>query len=415
MAADFLMGKWQVFPDDCHVTDGNHKVKLEPKAMDLLVVLAQAQSQLVSREDIFSSVWKNQIIADHVLYNLIANLRKILEDDPHKPKYIITAPKKGYRLGQAVRLIEKGRSDQQKKLPWRKWLNVCAGTIVIAAMAYWINKPAQDKPIFVAQAALPSIAVLPFDVYDAEPNSSYFADGLAEEIIHQLTVIPELAVVSRTSSFSFRDKGLDIKTIAKRLNSQFILEGSIRTSENQFRVTIQLIETQTSTHLWSKIFDVTEPDIFKIQQDISMSVVNSLLPDYGQLPSGKIRVHPQHGEAYMHYLRGNAMAAKGTVDYHLKAIQEFEKAIELQPEYALAHVSIALNTMVLFQYRVVESAKARKIAQTAIENALRIDPFLALAHTAQGLLYVNYDDFFHSQRCVHHCFEIRSSTAFSPP
>ena len=80
MATDFLMGKWQVFPDDCHVFDGKRRIKLEPKAMDLLVVLAKADGQLVSRDDIFSMVWKNQIIADHVLYNLIANLRKVFEE-----------------------------------------------------------------------------------------------------------------------------------------------------------------------------------------------------------------------------------------------------------------------------------------------------------------------------------------------
>ena len=85
METDFYIGKWQIFVVDCHVFDGKQKVKLEPKAMDLLMVLANADGKLVSRDDIFAQVWKNQIIADHVLYNLIANLRKILEHDPHNP------------------------------------------------------------------------------------------------------------------------------------------------------------------------------------------------------------------------------------------------------------------------------------------------------------------------------------------
>ncbi len=261
-------------------------------------------------------------------------------------------------------------------------------------MAYWVNKPSEEKSTPSAEIVMqPSIAVLPFDVYDSEPNLSYFADGLSEEIIHQLTAIPELAVVSRTSSFAFRDKGLDVKTIANKLNSQFVLEGSIRKSGDQLRVTIQLIKATTGTHLWSKVFDFTENEVFKLQQDISLSIVDSLLPDYAQIPAGKLRIHPQHGDAYMHYLRGNAMAAKATVEYSKKAIQEFETAVELQPDYALAHVSIALNTMVLFQYRVIPSAQARDIAQAAIDRALEVDPFLALAHTAQGLLHLNYRAF----------------------
>lgn len=393
MVTDFDMGKWQVFPGDCHVFDGKRRIKLEPKAMDLLVVLAQADGQLVSRDDIFSTVWKNQIIADHVLYNLIANLRKVFEDDPHNPEYIITVPKKGYRLGQQVQQPQQ-LPIKIKKPKWQTLVNVCAGLIIFAIMAYWINKPTDEKSAPTADVSLqPSIAVLPFDVYDAEPNLSYFADGLSEEIIHQLTMIPELAVVSRTSSFTFRNKDLDIKTIANKLGSQFILEGSIRKSADQLRVTIQLIKAQTGTHLWSKVFNVTEQDVFKLQQDISLSIVDSLLPDYGQIPSGKLRVHPQLGDAYMHYLRGNAMAANATVEYHQKAIEEFETAVALQPGYALAHVAIALNTMVLYQYRVIESEEAHIQAQVAIDKALKIDPYLAIAHTAQGLLLVNYGEF----------------------
>ena len=394
MADDFHMGKWQCFPDDCYVSDGKQKIKLEPKAMDVLLVLAKADGQLVSRDDIFSAVWKNQIIADHVLYNLIANLRKVLEDNPQKPKYLLTVPKKGYRLGQQVQQLQEPRT-KTKNLKWLAIAIACASFIIVSSMmAYWVNKPSEEKSSPSAEIVMqPSIAVLPFDVYDSEPNLSYFADGLSEEIIHQLTAFPELAVVSRTSSFAFRDKALDVKTIANKLNSQFVLEGSIRKSGDQLRVTIQLIKATTGTHLWSKVFDFTENEVFKLQQDISLSIVDSLLPDYAQIPAGKLRIHPQHGDAYMHYLRGNAMAAKATVEYSKKAIQEFETAVELQPDYALAHVSIALNTMVLFQYRVIPSVEARDIAQAAIDRALEVDPFLALAHTAQGLLHLNYRAF----------------------
>jgi TolB-like protein/DNA-binding winged helix-turn-helix (wHTH) protein/Tfp pilus assembly protein PilF len=390
MVANFSMGKWQVFPDDCHVSNDQKRIKLEPKAMALLIVLAKADGQLVSREDIFSAVWKNQLIADHVLYNLIACLRKILEDDPQQPQYIITVPKKGYKLGQQMQQPE----TKTNKHNWQTLVKIFSGFIVFAIIAFTLNKMTNENSVAIAKTVVqPSIAVLPFDVYDSEPNLSYFADGLSEEIIHQLTAIPELSVVSRTSSFSFREKKLDIKTIAQKLNSQFILEGSVRKSGNLLRVTIQLIKAKTGTHLWSKVFNFSENDVLRLQQEISLSVVGSMLPDYGGITSGRLRVHPQHGEAYMHYLRGSAMAAKATVEEIQKAIKEFEMAIELQPNYSLAHVSIALNTMVLYQHRVIASEEAHGIAQYSIDRALDVDPFLALAHTAQGLLYINYGEY----------------------
>ena len=126
-------------------------------------------------------------------------------------------------------------------------------------------------------------------------------------------------------------------------------------------------------------------------------MVDSLLPDYGQIPAGKLRMHPQYGDAYMHFLRGNAMAGKATVEDIQKAIKEFETAIDLHPDYALAHVSIAINTMVLYQYRVIESQEARNIAQTALDSALDIAPFLASAHAAQGLLYINYGEYLEAE------------------
>lgn len=395
MAANFYMGKWQVYPDDCCISEGTVRIKLEPKAMDLLVVLAKAGGQLVSRDEIFSTVWKNQIIADHAVYNLIANLRKILEEDPHKPSYIITVPKKGYRLGEQVKVLAEPEPKNQIKNP--KWLiiaTLCLGLIIFVSVAFWINKPAGEISARSADTQVhPSIAVLPFDIYDPDPNLSYFADGLSEEIIHQLTSIPALAVVSRTSSFAFRGKGLDIKTIANKLNTQFVLEGSVRKSGEQLKITIQLIKATTGTHLWSKVFDFTEQEVFKLQQDISHAVVDSLLPDYTQVPSKNNRIHPTKTDAYMHYLRGSAMAAKATDEYRQKAIQEFKTAIELQPDYALAHVSIALNTMVRYQNRVIKSKEAYSTAQSAINRALEISPFLAEAHSAQGVLHANYGKF----------------------
>lgn len=400
MQNDFRLGKWQVSPSEQSVSDGETRVKLEPKAMDLLLVLVNADGGVVSREAIFEQVWRNQIIADHALYNLIANLRKVLEDDPHQPQMIVTVPKKGYRLSASI-IWTDPLSPSAKKESGKPWLltSVLAFTTILLIGIWGVyfypkNNIGTSAPdIKTGSQSTPSIAVLPFDVFHSQVETQYFADGLAEEIIHQLTVIPDLAVTARTSSFAFRNKNLDIVALADKLNVKYLLEGSVRKDQNTLRITVQLIEALDGKHLWSKVFTVEEQDIFTLQQDISLAVVQSLAPEYALQSSGKLRKHPQIGDAYMHFLRGSAMAAKATPDDIQKALTEFEKAVSLQPDYVLANIAIAMNTMVLYQYRLLEPAIARESSQNAINIALEVDPFMPLAFAAQGLLHINFGEF----------------------
>ncbi|MGQ8366872.1 winged helix-turn-helix domain-containing tetratricopeptide repeat protein [Glaciecola sp. 1036] len=399
---EFSVDKWRVYPLENRIDDGENSVKIEPKAMELLVVLAKAEGNLVTRDQIFEQVWKHQVIADHVLYNLIANLRKAMEPNPHKPSFIITVPKKGYRLAQQVSWQQASPVVQTQTAPPTKksspvaWLAML-GILSVVAVFWFINQSSNQLEVIESETEQPqtptqtAIAVLPFQVFDDEADTRFFADGLAEEIIHQLASAPDLSVISRSSSFSFKDQTIDSQSLAKKLGVNYLLEGAVRKEGNTLRINTHLINAQDATHVWSKVFTAEEQSLFKLQQDISIAIVTSLEPENVSITRQKFRQHPESGDAYMHFLRGNAMAARATPEYTRKALAEFEKAIELEPDYALAHASIALNTLVLFQQRVITAEDTVDPTLKAIETALQINPFLPEAIVAKGLFHSTFN------------------------
>lgn len=397
MSAEFTLGKWKVLPSDNCIVYGEETVKIEPKAMALLLVLVKADGEIVSRSEIFEQVWKNQIVADHVLYNVIANLRKALQDDHNSRPYISTVPKKGYRLLLKAQyhntVVPEAEIDAtlRKGMPLAIVINLFLLVMIVGGA--WLqfydtnDSLLLDAELDSATTHPLSIAVLPFDVFSNDINTQYFADGLAEEIIHQLTVVPNFNVIARTSSFSFRGEQMDMKTIGDKLQVEYLIEGSVRQEKEQLRITVHLIKAKDSAHVWSKVFARQRYEVLSLQQDISISVVNSLLPDYEIESSGLLRQHPLSEAAYMHYLHGRAMSAKATPEYFKKATLEYQQAIELEPKYALAHVALALDTLLLMQYRHIETEKALKQAQFSIDVALEVSPNMAEAYAAQGLLF----------------------------
>lgn len=400
MSEQFRLANWLVNPLECTIEDNAEKRKIEPKAMDLLLLLAKADGELLTRDQIFEALWRDQIIADHVLYNLIANLRKNLNHDPQHSEFIVTRPKKGYKLFHPVEWVSKRNSLYETSLvnENKNKYAILSGSYLIPSFfalcalivsAYWLLDKS-DRPALVSQ---PSIAVLPFDVFDGLEDTHYFADGLAEEIIHQLTVIPELKVIARTSSFAFRGKGLDTFELAEKLGVSYILEGSVRRESQQLRITVQLINANQGNHVWSKVFSASDEKLFVLQQQISIAVAESVMPGEIQIAQQQLRRHPTFGDAYMHYLRGSAKTNRGTPQDYAESIEEYKKAIALDPNYALAHVALALNTLVLFQYQMLPPDEAKRTATAAIDNALRINSNLPIAHVAQGLYWLNFNQF----------------------
>ena len=258
-----------------------------------------------------------------------------------------------------------------------------------------------------------SIAVLPFVNLSETPDSDYFSDGLAEELIGALTAVPGLRVAARTSSFHFRGSGLDIREIGKELNVGSILEGSVRKSGTQLRITVQLINVMDGFLLWSRKYDREMADIFEIQEEIAQAIVPEITVGRKAGAPFPPRVTCD-AEAYNLYLQGRFLWNKRTAQDLQKAIESFQQAIERDPGFAkaLAGVADCYSTQAIYGVRAPEHVIP--LAKEAARKALTIDAGLAEAHTSLGCVRAVYDwDWQGAEKDLRRAIEInpRYSTA----
>ena len=239
-----------------------------------------------------------------------------------------------------------------------------------------------------AAASNKSIAVLPFLNMSSDKEQDYFSDGLSEELLNQLAQIPQLRVIARTSSFSFKGKEVDVATIAKTLNVANILEGSVRKSANTLRITAQLVRASDSSHLWSKTYDRELADVFKVQDEIAGDVVAALKVKL--LPTQELPKTQRTGnaEAYEHYLLGMDIFRRDRLEAAQLAAAEFQKAIALDPTYANAYAGLSLAQVREAEVADSPAKRAEDIKQAlaTIDKAIALAPDLSMGFGVRSYL-----------------------------
>jgi serine/threonine protein kinase len=266
--------------------------------------------------------------------------------------------------------------------------------ITASTIIFWPKSntppPVTDDPVIkklsIEQPRL-SIAVLSFDDMSPEGDQEYFCDGVSEEIINNLTKIENLKVIARKSSFYYKGKDIDISKIGRDLGVSTILEGSVRKSGNQLRITAQLINVSDRSHLWSDSFDKELKDIFKVQDEIAQAVVKALeitLFDKVEVPSSKR--YTTNVEAQEVYLKGCYALNKGTEKEIKKGISYFKQAIERDPGFALAYSKLARCYTQASYYSYIRPKDAFPKAKSAINAALKLDEAIGEAHLSLGMI-----------------------------
>ncbi len=284
--------------------------------------------------------------------------------------------------------------------PRRTW--VIAGTVVVIALAgayFFANKVWLHGHSALAvrvgagtseTVSDKSIAVLPFTDMSEKRDQEYFGDGMAEEILDLLVKIPGLTVIGRTSSFQFKGKNEDLRTIGMKLNASYVLEGSVRNSGDQVRITAQLINTRTGAHEWSETYDRPIGDVLKTQDEIAGNIARAL-----QIAVGADSLQPRptlsHPEAYQAYLQGKHALDRYNKEGFDEAISYFQQALDLDPTFADAAMALSLAYEMQANFDFVPPAVGYERARQAAEAALKLDHSLALAHAVLGVIAVVYD------------------------
>src|SRR5512139_1861074 len=224
-----------------------------------------------------------------------------------------------------------------------------------------------------------SIAVLPFTNLSGDASKDYFSDGMSEELLNLLARVPGLQVASRTSSFAYKGRNLDIREVGRELGVETVLEGSVRQSGDQVRITAQLIDAETGFHLWSETYERRLADIFQVQDEIAAAIVDKLrieLAPQEQRLAVRDKAPTQNVQAYEFYLQGRDVWKRRGEDNLRKAIDLYQRAIGLDPGFARAHAALASAYVVLPGYTPGpgDEAQLLPMAETAARRALSIDP-----------------------------------------
>jgi serine/threonine-protein kinase len=243
-----------------------------------------------------------------------------------------------------------------------------------------------------ASAAIPakSIAVLPFADMSEKKDQEYFADGMAEEILDLLAKIPAIKVIGRTSSFQFKGKNEDLRTIGRKLGVAYVLEGSVRKASNRVRITAQLIGTQDGVYRWSETYERDVVDVLKLQDEIAGGIARALQVTVGATDLQPRSIQP-NPEAYDVYLQGKHAFDRADEDGFAEAADHFQQAIDIDPTFADAAAWLAYTKMVQAEWESVVPGAAFEQGRHAAEMALRLNPKLALAHVALAEMHMVYD------------------------
>lgn len=389
----YSLGEWTVRPHRSRIERGGESVHLAPKAMAVLDCLARASNSVVTRQEIFDSVWPGAAVSDEVLTQRIAEIRKAFGDSAQQSKVIETIPKIGFRLIPPVIPLseteesEKGQAYSRPPGPKHtlKWLVPAAVGLLVIALALGRFLPigtVDQQSSTIAEN--PVVAVLPFVNLSGDPGDEYFSDGISEELINLLAKVPGLDAISRTSSFSFKGERMKMVDIARELNASLIVEGTVRKAGKQVRITAQLIDPGTDLHLWSESYDRELSDIFLLQEEIAQSIVTAL--------QDKIGVHTVDGprptksiEAYELFLSGRHYFYQRGAALD-KAIMLLQMAVKEDPEFADAWAYLAAAGTVAGFYRTsINDEDAVMISGQASRKALALNPGSGLALAVQAM------------------------------
>ncbi len=368
------MGVWIVDPAANRIKHGEDEVRLEPKVMRVLVLLAERHGLVVSRSDLENRVWPRMLVTDDAVTNTLIKLRRALGDDARNPAYIETIAKSGYRLIAEVAPFEKTTrkaapvegppqagptpelagqvaapvaepTNGGKALASGSWRKAALVALVALLGLVWlVTRQFQTGPAEqpTAAAELPALAVLPFENLTRDPEQDYFTDGITEDLITDLSKLSSLRVVARNSVMAYRNSTDTDRQIGSELGVRYIVRGSVQRAGPRLRINVRLTDAREDHNRWAERYDRDLSDIFRTQDEITARVVSALEIELAPGERQRLaRKYVTSVEAYDEFLRGLDLLGRRSGDDNDLAKSHFEQAIALEPRFARAYAGLA--------------------------------------------------------------------------
>ena len=399
----YAFGEFTLDLERGELSRGGADLHLRPKSFEVLRYLVQHAGRLVGKQELLDAVWGRTVVTEGSLTQCIADIRRAIGDDAQQ--MLRTVPRRGFILDQIVRELPGGPAPPdtrpgesglptvsppavRDRLPATAWLGL--GVLAIAAVAVGLwqqsERPAaQPAPATTTTpAAAGSIAVLRFLDLSPKGDQFWFADGVAEEILHLLAQSPELRVTARGSSFAFEPGTTDIATVAEQLRVNHVVEGSVRRDGDALRITVQLIDARTQAHVWSRTYDRTLERVLEVQGEIAADVAAVLA---ATLERPRTSTSRGAAEAQEQFLLGRHLFLRRRPGDLAAAEQHFQRAVKLDPQHARAWAALAgaCNARGFDELR--DPTYRLEEQRMALERALAIDPTLAEAHVRLARYY----------------------------
>jgi TolB-like protein/DNA-binding winged helix-turn-helix (wHTH) protein/Tfp pilus assembly protein PilF len=382
------------------------KIRLQDQPLQILTLLLEHAGQVVGREELEKRLWPDGVVVDfeHSINSAVKRLRKALGDDAEHPRYIETLPRHGYRFIAPVETVAPVYDRRPVRAAHRAALQrlalVCLAFVAIAAMLFALNVAGLRDRVMRAVGARPtmgvpkieSIAVLPLENLSRDPEQEYFADGMTEELITDLGKISALRVISRTSVMRYKGTKKPLPEIARELNVDAIVEGTVRRSGDRVRITANLLHAPTDRHLWAETYERNLRDVLSLQGEVARAIASQIKIKLTPQEQARLAsARPVNPEAHRLCLLGRFYWNKRNEEGLRKAKGQFQRAVEIDPTYAPAYAGLADSYLQLANSGFRPPNETMPKAKAAAQKALEIDPSLAQAHTSLAEIYKDYD------------------------
>jgi TolB-like protein/DNA-binding winged helix-turn-helix (wHTH) protein/Tfp pilus assembly protein PilF len=381
---------------------GRFKRKLTGQQFQVLAILLERPHELVSREELHKRLWPDTFVdVDHNLNTAINKIREALGDTAENPRFVETLARRGYRFIAPVETQSPQPPPAQipttsTKITGRAirpaYLFVSAGIVAILAMliafnglrGYWWRPGISGQPI-------KSLAVLPLENLSRDPEQEYFCDGMTDQLIVDLSKLGTLRVSSSTSSRRYKNGNKSLTEIARELNVDGVIEGSVLRSGNRVRITARLIQIPSDQNVWAETYERDLGDILRLQAEVAQAIAQQVRAQAGPAEKAWLRsAPPVNPKAYEDYLKGR-FAELATTQAAIKHAQQyFEESIREDPHFALAYAGLADCYLDLGDYRWMSPKDAYRQANAAVQKALELDEGLGEAHSTIGMLNWHY-------------------------